>query len=71
MDNSGMGRRAAARRLSIMVALGCAAVGGGVTSPGCAEFDTTPVPVTHGSLAAVARVAVSVNEPVPAKNAAT
>ena len=50
MDNSGMGRRAAARRLSIMVALGCAAVGGGVTSPGCAEFDTTPVPVTHGSL---------------------
>lgn len=50
MDDSETGRRAGARRLSIMFALGCAAIGGGVTSPGCAEFDTTPVPVAHGSL---------------------
>lgn len=38
------------RRLPAIVALSCAAAGGGVTSPGCAEFDTTPPPAAHGSI---------------------
>ncbi len=38
------------RSLTALFALSCAAIGGGVTSPGCAEFDTTPVAVTHGTI---------------------
>ncbi len=38
------------RRLPVVVALCCAAAGGGVTSPGCAEFDTTPPALTHGTI---------------------
>ncbi|HJL20156.1 MAG TPA: hypothetical protein RMH99_31105 [Sandaracinaceae bacterium LLY-WYZ-13_1] len=46
MDMGTTGRR----RLPALVALVCAAVGGGVTSPGCAEFDTTPPAVEQGTL---------------------
>ncbi len=42
--------KAVSSRLPTIVALTVAAVGGGVTSPGCATFDTTPPAVTHGSL---------------------
>ena len=38
-------------RLPALVALFSAAIGGGVTSPGCAsEFDTTPPAIAHGTL---------------------
>jgi hypothetical protein len=43
-------RKAVSGRLPTIVALVVAAIGGGVTSPGCATFDTTPPAVTHGSL---------------------
>lgn len=38
------------KRLPAIVALLGAAIGGGVTSPGCATFDTTPPANTHGTL---------------------
>src|SRR5690348_10422120 len=38
------------RRRMALAALATAAIGGGVTTPGCAEFDTTPVAIEHGTL---------------------
>lgn len=43
-------RKAVSGRLPAIVALLSAAVGGGVSSPGCATFDTTPPAVTQGTL---------------------
>lgn len=38
------------RRAGALIAVISATLGGGVTSPGCAEFDTTPVEVQQGTL---------------------
>ena len=46
MDEARTGRG----RLGALMAIAVAAIGGGVGSPGCAEFDPTPVPVAQGSL---------------------
>ncbi len=48
---TGMEHRKTGRaRLPALVALACAAVGGGITSPGCAEFDTTPAASNQATL---------------------